>query len=230
MTADAPPPIQRLESGELGRLEQRTTQTIIVKRLRDAILDGTLPMGSPLRETRLAAELGVSRAPLREALGILADEGIVDRIPFRGAFVAEVSQRTVDQIISMRARLEPYAIELSLPRLVPADGRDIVEAAIAEMYAGADAGDPIRTITAHMAFHSAFYQLADHEILLDIWKSWEARLQLFLSSDQRRFADLHDVAAAHERLLKVIDTHDLQAITHEVDVHLHGPLPGRDPG
>ena len=82
----------------LGRLTQRTTPTTVAAVLRAAILDGKLKPGSQLRETHLASDLGVSRAPLREALGILADEGLVEKIPYRGAFVAEVSADAIAEI------------------------------------------------------------------------------------------------------------------------------------
>src|SRR6476619_5969713 len=101
----------------LGRITQRTTPGSVALVIRNAILEGRLKPGSQLRETHLAADLGVSRAPLREALGLLADEGLVDKIPYRGAFVAEVTQESIAEIASLRKRLEPYAIELALPHL-----------------------------------------------------------------------------------------------------------------
>src|ERR1700756_1668764 len=92
----------------LGRITQRTTPGSVAHVLRNAILEGRLKPGSQLRETHLAADLGVSRAPLREALGLLAEEGLVEKIPYRGAFVAEVSHESIAEIASLRKRLEPY--------------------------------------------------------------------------------------------------------------------------
>src|SRR6185503_5234987 len=83
-----------------GPIEQRTTPGSVAHVLRTAILDGTLAPGSQLREIPLAADLGVSRAPLREALGILADEGLIVKYPYRGAFVAEVSATGMSEIAS----------------------------------------------------------------------------------------------------------------------------------
>jgi DNA-binding GntR family transcriptional regulator len=93
------------------------------------------------------------------------------------------------------------------------------------MALGADNNDPAATIDAHMAFHRAFYELSGHQLLLDLWKGWEAQLQLFLSADHQLFADLHDMVADHQRLLSIIDTGDLDAITAEIDRHVHGGLP-----
>jgi DNA-binding GntR family transcriptional regulator len=211
----------------LGRIAQRTTPTSVAHVLRNAILDGRLKPGSQLRETHLAADLGVSRAPLREALGILVDEGLVDKIPYRGAFVAEVSAEDIAEIASLRKRLEPYAIELALPRLTGSAHAKVTKA-LEDMTAGADNNDATATIDAHMGFHRAFYELSGHKLLLDLWRSWETQLQLFFSADHQSFADLHDVVAAHYRLLEVIDSGDLDAITAEIDRHVHGGLPAAE--
>ena len=93
------------------------------------------------------------------------------------------------------------------------------------MTVGADNGDFAATIDAHMSFHRAFYELSGHRLLLDLWHSWEAQLQLFFSADQQLFADLHDMVADHQRLLAIIDTHDLERIADEIDRHVHGGIP-----
>ena len=208
----------------LGRIEQRTTPGSVAQVLRKAILDGTLPPGSQLRENPLSADLGVSRAPLREALGILADEGLIVKYPYRGAFVAEVSAIGMSEIASLRKRLEPFAIELALPRLT-GTRRIKVTRALEDMAIGADNNDLTATIDAHMAFHRAFYELSEHKLLLDLWKSWEAQLQMFFSADHRAFSDLHDMVADHQRLLAIIDRGDLDEITREIAVHVHSPSP-----
>lgn len=207
----------------LGRITQRTTPESVAEVLRTAILDGRLAPGSQLREVHLATELGVSRAPLREALGLLADRGLVEKIPYRGAFVAAVSEEMIAEIASLRKRLEPYAVELALPRL-RGTGRNMVITALREMAAGAEANDPAATIDAHMGFHRAFYELSGHRLLRDLWLSWEAQLQLFFSADHQLFADLRDIVADHEQLLDVIDTGDLDVIAQAISRHVHGGI------
>ncbi len=213
------------EAVSLGRITQRTTPGSVAQVLRAAILEGRLKPGSPLRETHLASDLGVSRAPLREALALLSEEGLVEKIPYRGAFVATVSEEDIAEIASLRKRLEPYAIELAMPRLKGGATRLKVTRALEDMMIGADNNDPAATIDAHMSFHRAFYELSGHKLLLDLWRSWEAQLQLFFSADHLLFSDLHEMVATHQRLLKIIDSGDLDAITAEMCVHVHGGLP-----
>jgi DNA-binding GntR family transcriptional regulator len=215
------------EMVSLGRLTQRTTPGTVAHVIRKAILAGRLKPGSQLREIPLAADLGVSRAPLREALGLLAEEGLVERIPYKGAFVTEVNSETIAEIASLRKRLEPYAIELALPRL-KGSSRIKVTRALEDMAIGADNNDPAATIEAHTAFHRAFYELCGHKLLRELWLSWEAKLQLFFSADHQVFADLNDVVTAHQRLLDIIDSGDMEVITAEIQRHVHGGVPAAE--
>ena len=102
---------------KLGGLERTTTPEGVYRVLRAVILDGTVPPGGQLRERDIAADLGISRSPLREALTRLEEEGLIVKIPFRGAFVVEVSAHEVAEIASIRLLVEPYAAELALEAL-----------------------------------------------------------------------------------------------------------------
>jgi DNA-binding GntR family transcriptional regulator len=206
------------------RLQQRTTPDTVVAVIRKAILDGTLAPGAQLREAHVAAELGVSRAPLREALSKLEEEGLVVKVPFRGAFVAEVGPKVVEEIATLRLRLEPFAVERSLPWLRRA-GRAQFKAVVAEMRAASAAGDVTGCIDAHLALHKLFYEAADHKLLLDLWNSWEAQLRLFLAVDLRQFENPMEVARDHATLYKVIQTGDMNAITAALSHHIHGAGP-----
>jgi DNA-binding GntR family transcriptional regulator len=158
---------------EFERLHQRTTPDAVMVVLRRAILGGSLPPGSRLSEARIAADLGISRAPLREALRALEEEGLVVRIPFKGAFVAEVGPTVVEEIASLRLRLEPFAIERGLPWLRGA-GRPQLKAACAALSRAAAADDLAGSIDAHLRVHRVLYESAGHKLLLDLWSGWES--------------------------------------------------------
>jgi DNA-binding GntR family transcriptional regulator len=205
----------------LPRLNQRTTPDHVAEVLREAILDGSLKSGSQLRETHIATELGVSRAPLREALTRLEEEGLVEKIPFRGAFVAEVSQRSVDEIANLRAILEPYAAELAFDTLRTTKLsylRDLVR----RLTSAAKAGNVQQSIDAHLAFHRAFYESADNDQLLSLWRGWESQLRLFLAVDMRSFDDPMQIAAEHASMLAMIESGDEKALRREFGRHIHG--------
>ena len=91
-----------------------TMTEAVSKHIRDAIVGGTFEPGARLPVIALATDLNTSRGTIREALRMLADRGLVDVFPRRGAFVAQLSPRATWEITSLRALLEPYAARLAL--------------------------------------------------------------------------------------------------------------------
>ncbi|MFC4487540.1 MULTISPECIES: GntR family transcriptional regulator [Tepidiphilus] len=89
----------------------------VAERLRQRIFAHELPPGQPIDELGLAAEYGISRTPLREALKVLAAEGLVTLIPRRGAFVSQISASELDAIFDVLAVLEGHAARRAAERL-----------------------------------------------------------------------------------------------------------------
>jgi DNA-binding GntR family transcriptional regulator len=205
-------------------LEQRTTTPDGVYRvLRAAILGGTLPPGEQLRETHIAADLGISRSPLREALTKLEEEGLIVRIPFRGAFVEEVSARDVAEIASVRLRVEPFAGELSAGAL-RGPARPQLMQTVQDLHRATDKNDIPASIDAHLRFHRLFYDLSEHGILQSLWNGWETKLRLYLSTDHRSYSDLHELAVEHEKLARVALEGDIDAFRQELANHFRTAL------
>ena len=153
---------------KLGGLERTTTPEGVYRVLRAAILDGTVPPGGQLRERDIAADLGVSRSPLREALSRLEEEGLIVKIPFRGAFVMEVSAQDVAEIASVRLLVEPYAGELALEALRGPE-RPRLSRTIEEFHRATEQNDIPASIDAHLQFHRLFYDLSGHGVLRGLW-------------------------------------------------------------
>ncbi|MBP5872743.1 MULTISPECIES: GntR family transcriptional regulator [Streptomyces] len=210
------------------RIASNTRSESVVTMLRNAILDGTFPAGSQLRETHLAEEMGVSRTTLREGLQRLDEEGLVTRVPFRGSFVAEVSREVIAEIESLRSVLEPFAIERALPSLMTPEGSAELVEAVEALTEKAEAGDVAGCIDTHLAVHRALYRAADHRMLFDMWLSWESQLRLFLAVDHQSFAHLSDLAANHQRLLACIRSGDLDRVREELTTHIRPGLPAPD--
>ena len=97
------------------------TAELVADALRQAILQGQFKSKQPLRQDEIAAEFGVSKIPVREALFQLKAEGLVTFYPNRGAVVSELSAAEVDEIYAMRSALESLALRRAIPRLSEAD-------------------------------------------------------------------------------------------------------------
>ncbi|MDQ0474205.1 GntR family transcriptional regulator [Labrys wisconsinensis] len=100
---------------------QRPLHEAVVDRLRDMIIEGDLRVGDRLHDLNLAETLNVSRTPVREAIKLLATEGLVDLLPGRGARVAALSAQTVGELLEVIGGIERHACELAAERLTSRD-------------------------------------------------------------------------------------------------------------
>jgi DNA-binding GntR family transcriptional regulator len=195
--------------------------------VRGAILDGRLKPGVKIVEVQIAAELGFSRAPLREALRLLVEEGLVVRVPYRGSFVAEVSAKTVEEIASLRRQLEPFAAELAIPQLRTTTGRRLLRGALKSMTAAQAKGDVGRCIEAYMLLHRSIYELSGHSLLLASWRTWESKLRLHFALDPSASTSMFAAIEDHERLVRLLLDGDLTEIHSEFDRRFR-PTPSHD--
>ena len=104
-----------------GPLKHRTLSAAIVDQLRQAILDGTYPAGSQLRQDALGDIYGVSRIPVREALFQLEAEGLVRIVPQKGAIVSELSLDEINDVFDLRGIMEPRLLAQSAPHFTEQD-------------------------------------------------------------------------------------------------------------
>lgn len=104
-----------------------TAQAAVLAEIRRLILDGQLRPGSPVRQDAIAASLGVSRVPVREALKILEGEGQITYRPHRGYFVNELTEKDVREIYRIRELLESEALRVGVPKLTAKDLRVMAE-------------------------------------------------------------------------------------------------------
>ena len=194
------------------------------RRLRAQILSGELAPGHRLVEEQICQRLEISRAPLREALRLLANEGLVEHLPRRGVRVTELSERDVDELFGLRALFERYAVQLAFP-LEPATGGDAladVRGRLAEMKRATVTGDDLGKDDAHRAFHAAIVALAgNHQLDLAI-EPILVQLQRPMAANLRREAALLGPYAGierHERLFEALETNDLESVLTALDRH-----------
>jgi DNA-binding GntR family transcriptional regulator len=202
-------------------LGQETAPVAVYQRLRRAILDGHMPAGSPLREATIAREFGISRSPLREALHRLEEEGLVEKFPYRGAFVAQVSEETIAEIAKVRMLVEPYVVEQALPALRGDKRLDLLENVDALRRAAAS-GDPSAMVDAHLSFHGVFYEHCGNSLLRDLWLSWQSKLQLFLIADHNAFDDASEIFDLHGSFIDAVLSEDVEGTRDHVVRHIHG--------
>ncbi len=139
----------------------------VAERLREQIFSGALPPGSFLDEPALCESLAISRTPLREALKVLVAEGLLRHEPRRGCFVAEVTERDLDEIFPVIALLEGRAAHEATERAGSAD-ITALQALHQRLQEHAEAGRITAYYEANYAIHEAFITLADNRWLAQV--------------------------------------------------------------
>lgn len=187
--------------------------------LREAILSGELKPGQALTETDLARQLGVSRAPIREALRILNSEGLVETIPYHGTTVSRLTRTDIEEIYSLRILLETYAMEQVIHKREAADRqrlRDIVE----HMVSAGDAGDLIAVNALDRDFHDALIEMSGHRLLHAMWLMVSMKVRQIMALVNRRNTDLTQIARMHLPLLEAMDAGDLARAKTILGLHI----------
>jgi DNA-binding GntR family transcriptional regulator len=190
-------------------------------RLRDAILRGALQPGDKIVEEQLCADLGISRAPLREALRLLGQQGLVEHLPRRGARVTEWSTTDILQLFALRHVLERHAIESTLPLADPATALAPVRESLERMRA---APDDLDRDDAHRAFHAAVVGLADNRQLDIALAPILVKLQLPMAMNLREEARHHradDGITRHEAILASLESNDAATVIAALEDHGH---------
>jgi DNA-binding GntR family transcriptional regulator len=205
-------------------LEATSLVELAVRRLRGEILSGRLPPGERLVEEQLTRRFGTSRAPLREALRLLGQQGLVEHLPRRGVRVAELSARDIDELFGLRDALERYAVRTALDAgrrpEPPALAR--LTAAVEDMERAIPGGGPLAKAAAHREFHLALVALAGHQHLLRAYEPVLLQLELYMATNMRREAQVRspvEGALRHRRLHDAVVTGDAEQVLVELAHH-----------
>ncbi|WP_370962154.1 GntR family transcriptional regulator [Amycolatopsis sp. cg9] len=202
-------------SAQVAPARRRGLADEVADRIRDAIFDGGYAPGSQLREAELAAALGVSRGPVREALLKLEREGLVRGEWHRGTTVTALSDADVAELDSLRAALEQLAVALVVER---APGLAEIDAVVGRMERAADEHEMVRC---DLAFHDAVYAAAGHRRLREAWEAIRSQVHLFLLTriGVESAGYLAGIPAEHRELAEALRARDREAALELFAVH-----------
>jgi DNA-binding GntR family transcriptional regulator len=156
-------------------------------------------MGERLYESRLAEELGISRAPIREALRRLAQDQLVVARPRRGMFVREFTAQDLIDLYNTRIALEQTAIRLVTRRQPDLSQLDLLVSQMAD-----ETGNLARLVETELAFHETLVNLSGNAYLQGIYSSLSAQIRLGIALDDAGYSDLGDLAREHKPVVDAI--------------------------
>lgn len=206
------------------RIQQLTLSDGVYQAIRDRILDGELIPGQFIREQEVSEAMGVSRTPLREALGRLASEGFLERIPHRGFRVPQEPVQDLLELYPVVAALELLAGRLALARLEPRDVaqlREINE----ELAQGArrktmSRGHVRKLIELNNQFHHVFCDRSGNRRLCDLlddFRSQIRRLEMWYYSYPEH---TKESVQEHDRIIRAIEAGDHDEVLEAIEQNM----------
>lgn len=178
---------------------------VVFNTLRQAILRGELKPGERLMEIQLANKLGVSRTPIREAIRKLELEGLVLMIPRKGAEVAEITEKSLRDVLEVRRALEELAVELVCEKITEEQIQDLKDAA-EEFKESLESGDITRIAEADVKFHDVIYMATDNQKLIQLLNNLREQMYRYRVEYLKR-SDFHQqLIDEHEEIIETIES------------------------
>jgi DNA-binding GntR family transcriptional regulator len=204
------------------RIHSPSLVHLAAEAIRKMVLSGELAPGERLIEERLTEGLGISRPPLREALRLLQQEGLIETRPRRGAVVTTMTDQDVFEILTLRSAYERLAVELGVPVQDPRR-LEVCRQALQLMEEYAAVEDRGALVEAAYAFHASIVALAGHRRLNESYAAVQRQVLLCMARNlytrEHDYEDLPAHVGRHRHLLEVIEAGDPDAVLAELAVH-----------
>lgn len=207
---------------ELGKIQieqYKPLRDIVFETLRKAILDGDLKPGERVMEVQLAEKLGVSRTPVREAIRKLELEGLLEMIPRKGAYVADVSIKDVLNVLEVRASLEGLAASLAAERITEGEIASLRKSA-EEFETMNKNNDRDGMVQKDTEFHSVLLNAARNDKLLSIVESLSDYVQRFRLIYFTEYSDAKNIMDDHRAILEAINERDGEKANRVAQDHI----------
>ena len=186
------------------QVPHKSLREVALSAIRQAILRGDLKPGQRLMEGEIAEQMGMSRAPVREALRQLETEGLVVSQAHRGAFVVELSIKDVTEICALRAAVESMSARIVAEQASP-EVLAQLQQAVADMSQAADAGDLSRLAALDMSFHEMLCRASGNSRLLDTWLSMTSLIRIFIDLTNTLYLPADEIVHLHTEVVEHIE-------------------------
>jgi DNA-binding GntR family transcriptional regulator len=192
---------------------------VAYQHLRDVILRGTLPVGSVLAESEIATELKISRTPVRQALGLLLQEGLVEVGARRQLIVRGFSEQHRLEILLLREALEGTAVRHAA-EVIDIDDVDLLRLILIRQRRAANEGREEDFIDLDEQFHLKIAEEARLPILYGFLSQLRGFVRLMRVGEVRQPSHMGEVVAEHEALVDALERHDADAAAAALSRHL----------
>ena len=192
---------------------------VVFNTLREAILKGELKPGERLMELQLASKLGVSRTPIREAIRMLEQEGLAVTMPRKGAEVAKMTLKDMEDVLEVREALDELAAKIACKKISDeqlANLKTIKD----EFKRSMDSGDVKKIAEEDVKFHDAIYEATNNAKLVSMMNNireqmYRYRLEYIKDADKRQI-----LVVEHDYILKAIRSRHVAEAKKAIREHI----------
>ncbi len=204
----------------MTRIERRPLHDEVLERVREMVVEGRWRAGEQIPELKVAEDLGVSRTPLREALKVLASEGLVSLLPRRGAVVRSVTPDDARDMLVVIGALDALAGRLACSNATDAELDDIV-AMHRRMMRYFEQNKRRPYFELNQRVHQAIINCAQNEVLAELHRSLAARIKRIRYAGSDRPDFWAEAAREHEVIVGALRNRDADSLAKALDEHMH---------
>ena len=204
---------------DLPRVERQRLHDAVVEHLQNLIIEGVLAPGMKLNEREVCERLGISRTPLREAMKVLASEGLIEIVPNRGAFVSRMSDTEIWEAFELMSGLEALSGELAAERISPQEIAAI-QVLHDEMLVCRAQHDLPGYYSRNQTIHNKINEAARNSVLRQIYLSMNRRLLALRFKSNFKEEKWDRAIKEHEEMIKALETRDGKKLAGILRQHL----------
>lgn len=204
---------------EMEMDEYLPLRDVVFNTLRRAILKGELKPGERLMEIALADKLGVSRTPIREAIRKLELEGLVVMAPRKGAKVASITERDLNDVLEVRKGMEVLAISLACKRITgeELEKLEIIEQSFQKLI---ESGNLTELAEMDVKFHDTIYQATNNQRLVQLLNNLREQMYRYRMEYLKDIAVRRTLAEEHKAICSALRERDEQQAEEYVSIHI----------
>jgi|SRR5687767_8820568 len=200
-------------------LQRKTAVELVVEEIRQRILRGDYPEGTALRQESLAADLGVSRIPIRESLRHLEAEGLVDFNPHTGAVVSTLSLSEITELFELRALLEAELLREAVPKLTP-EILERADALIEEFARISEVGSLADQCELNWSFHATLLGAADRPLTLNVLSTLHRQSDRYMRMQLKLMKGAERAQKEHRAIVALARQGDAQCASEAMREHV----------
>ena len=204
---------------EVNMNEYLPLRDVVFNTLRKAILRGELKPGERLMEIQLANKLGVSRTPIREAIRKLELEGLVLMIPRKGAEVAQITEKNMQDVLEVRKALEELSVQLVCERITPEQVEEMTMAA-EDFRKVLKSGDVTKIAEADVKFHDIIFAATNNQRLITLLNNLREQMYWFRVEYLKQKECYPQLLEEHDKLIALISGGEVEEACELMGCHI----------